>query len=100
MEIIRHFYQSPRPYVTLIFKPLIDLEFSNSFPSGHASVFFALATAIFLSSKKWSYYFFAGAVLVGLGRIYVGVHWPTDILGGIAVGILSALIVWKILPKN
>ncbi|MEK7114763.1 MAG: phosphatase PAP2 family protein, partial [Patescibacteria group bacterium] len=83
----------------LVFKPLIDLEFSNSFPSGHASVFFALAMAVFLFNRRWSYYFFVGAVLNGLARVYVGVHWPTDILGGMVVGILSALIVWKVLPK-
>lgn len=100
VEIIRYFYQSPRPYIALVFKPLIDLEFSNSFPSGHASVFFALAMTVFLFNKKWSYYFFAGAILIGLARVYVGVHWPTDILGGIVVGILSALFVWKIIPKN
>src|SRR3989344_1951061 len=107
VETIRYFYQSPRPYIALVFKPLIDLEFSNSFPSGHASVFFALAMAVFLfnssmrltTSKKWGYYFFAGAILIGLARIYVGVHWPTDILGGIFVGIFSALLIWKILPK-
>ncbi len=99
VETIRYFYQSPRPYITLVFKPLIGLDFSNSFPSGHASTFFALAMAVFLFNRKWGYYFFIAAILNGLARIYVGIHWPTDILGGMAVGILSALIIWQILPK-
>lgn len=108
VEVIRFFYESPRPYITLVFKPLIDLEISNSFPSGHVSAFLALATAILLfnrstpltTSRKWGYCFFVGAILIGLARIFVGVHWPTDILGGIVVGILGALIVWKFLPKS
>lgn len=99
-EVIKFLYQRPRPYVELVFKPLIDIDFSSAFPSGHASLFFALATTTFLINKKWSYYFFAGAFLMGLARIYVGVHWPLDILGGMVVGVLSALVVWKILPRS
>ena len=100
VEVIRFFYDSSRPFITLVFKPLIDLEISNSFPSGHASVFFALATAVFLFNKKWGYCFFVGAILIGLARIFVGVHWPLDIAGGLAVGILSVLLVWKFLPHS
>ena len=99
VEVIRFFYQKQRPYIALAFKPLIDLDFSYAFPSGHAAVFFALAMAVWFFSRRWSYYFFAGAVFISLARVYVGVHWPLDVLGGAAVGILSAFIIWKILPR-
>ena len=99
VEVIRFFYDSPRPYIALVFKPLIDLEVTNSFPSGHAAAFFALTTATLLFNHKWGYYFFAGAILMGWARVFVGAHWPTDILGGMAVGALSAFMVWKFLPK-
>jgi undecaprenyl-diphosphatase len=99
VEVISFFYERPRPYVALVFKPLIALEFSASFPSGHAAVFFALAMTAYFIRRRWSYYFFAGALLVSLGRIFVGVHWPADVLAGAAVGIFSAWLVWKILPQ-
>ena len=99
VEVIRFFYQKQRPYIALAFRPLIDLDFSYAFPSGHAAIFFALAMATFFFRKSWSYYFFAGAFLISLARVYVGVHWPLDVLGGAVVGIISAFVVWKILPQ-
>ena len=65
-----------------------------AFPSGHTSASFATATAIFFSvdSKKWSIAAFILAVLISFSRIYVGVHYPTDVLGGIFTGVLSGYL--------
>ena len=76
-----------------------------SFPSGHTSVSFATATALTLSTKKWyvavpAYLY---ACFVGYSRMRLGVHFPSDVLGGIVVGIGSSLLVWqadKWLKKN
>ena len=76
-----------------------------SFPSGHTSCAFASATALTLSTKKWyvavpSYIYACG---VGYSRMRLGVHFPTDVLGGMAIGIGSSLLVWQIdkwLQKN
>lgn len=69
-----------------------------SFPSGHTSSAFAMATAVTLSTKKWyvavpSYVYACG---VGYSRMRLGVHYPSDILGGMVVGISSSLLVWQI----
>lgn len=69
-----------------------------SFPSGHTSSAFAMATAVTLSTKKWyvavpSYIYACG---VGYSRMRLGVHFPTDVLGGMIVGIGSSLLVWQI----
>ena len=69
-----------------------------SFPSGHTSCAFATATALTLSTKKWyvavpSYLYACG---VGYSRMRLGVHFPTDVLGGMVVGIGSSLLVWQI----
>ena len=69
-----------------------------SFPSGHTSSAFALATAATLSTKKWyvalpSYLYACG---VGYSRMRLGVHYPSDVLGGMIIGISSSLIVWQI----
>ncbi len=95
-EIIRHFYAHPRPFAALGFTPLIQ-ESGNSFPSGHMTGLFAFAVVVYLLNRKWGWWFFALSFLVGIARIYVGVHWPYDILGGIVIGILSGLLVhWAV----
>ena len=69
-----------------------------SFPSGHTSSAFAMATAVTLSTKKWyvavpSYLYACG---VGYSRMRLGVHFPSDVLGGMIVGIGSSLLVWQV----
>ncbi len=90
--IIRFFYHHPRPFDVLTVKQLIP-EGGYSFPSGHAAFYFALSTGVYLYNKKLGIAFFAVSALMGIARIFAGVHWPADILGGALVGILTALIV-------
>ncbi len=99
VSAIRFFYFRPRPGSVLDVETLISLPSSSSFPSGHATFFFALAASVFLVDRKWGLWFFLGAFLVGLARVFVGVHWPLDIVGGAVIGIGSALIVRRFLPK-
>ncbi|MEQ1933982.1 MAG: phosphatase PAP2 family protein [Fimbriimonadaceae bacterium] len=76
--------------------PQEDIYF-RSFPSGHSAGSFALAMAFVLLNPdlhwKWKAVAIGWAVLVGFSRIYRGVHWPTDVLGGFANGALAAVIV-------
>jgi undecaprenyl-diphosphatase len=93
LETIRIIHFRARPPVVLSFEPLIPFDpAAASFPSGHASFFFALATAIFLVNRRWGLWFFAGALLMGVARIFVGVHWPSDIIAGAILGIATAII--------
>lgn len=64
----------------------------SSFPSDHAVLFFALATGIFQVSRRWGSLALAHAVLlIAVPRLYLGIHWFTDILAGTALGVLLAL---------
>ncbi len=107
-EIIRFFYHHPRPFEVLNFMPLItQTEIGNSFPSGHATFYFALATVVLLWNRRWGMWYFILTIVIGFARIFVGAHWPLDILGGAAIGILSGLMVhlillpqFKSLPKG
>lgn len=69
-----------------------------SFPSGHTTAAFATATALSLSYKKWYValpaYTYAG--FVGYSRMRLGVHYPTDVLGGIIVGIGAGFLTWQL----
>ncbi len=96
-EIIRAFYHRLRPFLALGFDPLVAEINHGAFPSGHAAFYFALAGAIWLLDRSWGRRFFFIAFLIGLARIFVGVHWPLDILGGALVGVSSVWISRKIL---
>jgi undecaprenyl-diphosphatase len=76
-----------------------------SFPSGHTTTAFATATALTLSTKKWyvAVPSYAYACAVGYSRMRLGVHFPSDVLGGMVLGIGSSLLVFQIdkwLQKN
>ena len=100
-ETIRFFYNHPRPFDALGFSPLIP-ESGNSFPSGHMTFFFALFMVVFYTSKDKAivWWFLGLTIAVGLARIYCGVHWPADILGGAIIGLLSTWAVRKMLPQQ
>ncbi len=87
-KIIKIFCFSPRPFIELTnVKNLLTHGFNDSFPSGHTTFSFALATAIyFYTNHKIGLLFLLGATLIGLSRIVVGIHWPFDILAGAILG--------------
>ncbi len=84
--LIRFFYDSPRPLWELDIPYLFE-KTSNSFPSGHTMFAFSLATAMyFFGNKKIAYMLYASGFFIGIARVAAGVHYPTDILGGIVLG--------------
>lgn len=92
-EIIRFFYHRPRPFLTHQAHQLLS-ENQWSFPSGHSAFFFAFATAIYLYNKKWGVGFFLAAFLMNISRIVAGIHYPSDILGGMIIGIIVGYAVF------
>ena len=101
-EIIKIIIHRSRPYIVLETAKKLISENANfqSFPSGHAAIFFALAMAIWFYNKKLGIWFFIGAILMGIARIFVGVHWPSDVLGGAVIGIISAIIIDKVIRSK
>lgn len=101
VEIIRFFYYNPRPFMVLEdINILLNHETSSSFPSGHVAFYFALATGVYLYNKKAGYAYFVLAGLMGFARIFVSVHWPLDIVAGAVLGILTAIVVNKKIPRR
>ena len=101
--VISHFlktiFHTLRPFVEFSNVHNLISETGYAFPSGHATFYMALAFAVFLTHKKAGYWFMFFALLIGLARIIVGVHFPIDILGGFILGALIAYLVRFIYDK-
>lgn len=79
---------------------LISTPGGYSFPSGHTLHAFTAATAIFLHYKKPGIAALVLAALIAFSRMYLFVHYPTDILGGIILGVVVAVLVCRMAQKN
>lgn len=104
IKIIHLFLFVPRPFVTFHLSPIVmEAADSASFPSRHATIAGVLAFAYTYFKSKWSPLLIFIMLWIGISRIYVGVHYPLDILGGFIVAIISlalALIIKKFLEKR
>lgn len=76
---------------------IIQCPQSPSFPSGHTMVGFASATVIYYYFRRFGWIAYGIASLIAFSRLYLFVHYPSDVLGGIALGILHGLIVPTVL---
>jgi undecaprenyl-diphosphatase len=111
--IMKPLFARPRPYVYYADNPLFmswyefagaHIESDKSFPSGHTTAAFEIGVALFLVlNKKYSWIFPVCSVLVGLSRIYLMVHYVTDVLGGVLVGTFAGImgyVIMNALMKN
>jgi undecaprenyl-diphosphatase len=89
-QVLKLFVHIPRPFISLPNIHNLFVETGYSMPSGHATFFSALALSIFFYHKKAGYWFMFFALLIGIARIAGGVHFPSDILAGFALGSLTA----------
>jgi len=98
--VIKELVARIRPYeaidsLKILVKPLT----SYSFPSGHANSSFAAALALTLAFGKKGALAYIPAAAIAFSRCYVGVHYPSDVVAGMLVGTLVALVVYKLLQK-
>ncbi len=88
----------PRPFLVLPAHVLVKSPpHDSSFPSDHAAVTLAIATTLLLNGESgWGVLGVMGALAIGLARVIIGVHYPSDIVGGMLVGMVCAVIVTRV----
>ena len=93
-HLVKNLVQRPRPYVTFTeLRILIPTPSEFSFPSGHTSSSFAAAAVFYrFLPKKLGVPAVILAGLIGFSRLYVGVHYPTDVLAGVIMGIFLSYL--------
>lgn len=92
--VISHLWTRPRPFVGHPGAHVwIHHAADSSFPSDHASSSFAVAFAILVLSRRTGLAYLAAAIVIALGRVVVGVHYPGDVLAGAAIGAAAATVV-------
>ncbi len=104
-QVLKETTQRPRPYevhqirMTIALKKTTAGEEKESFPSGHAAGAFMMAAIICRRFGKKMYFIYGWAVLVALSRIYIGAHYPSDVIVGGFLGWLMANLIISKLPK-
>ncbi len=98
----KHFVPTDRPFVVGLGTQWLPHTASSGFPSNHASVAFAFATGVALTARRWYWELLAvlAAVLVAWSRVYLGLHFPSDVLAGALVGATSAWLTCRLLVRH
>lgn len=97
--VLKSIFERPRPFNyqpwqdagLYVFPEIVPRPSSFSFPSGHTASSFAAATVLFCANKKWGTPALVLAALIGFSRVYCGVHYCTDVLAGMLVGIVVGI---------
>jgi membrane-associated phospholipid phosphatase len=96
--VIHHLYDRPRPYEA---HPSLPHPWSSStdasFPSDHTTVSFAIAFAVLAFDTVAGAIFLVVAAIIGIGRLFIGAHYPGDVAAGVVVGLVAAVVVVKLL---
>ncbi|MFR3309799.1 MAG: phosphatase PAP2 family protein [Christensenellales bacterium] len=91
--IIKNVVARPRPYDAIAGIESVVSHLSDySFPSGHSLCCFEAATALAMNRTKWAIPAYVGAVLVAVSRLFLFVHYPTDVICGALLGVLFGVL--------
>ena len=90
----------PRPFTLDGIPPIIPHEADNGFPSDHALLAFTLAAIVYTRNRKAGIVFSIVATLIGTARVFLRIHSPIDIVGSLAISLVSVFAVHRILAQR
>ena len=95
VQSLKKLMSRERPYKILKHLHTFGIEMRDySFPSGHTTASFSLATTIALNMPRTAVFVLVLAFIIGMSRVYLGVHYPTDVAAGIFIGVFASLAVY------
>ena len=95
-QVIGHIYFRPRPFAAHGVNLLVEKSADPSFPSDHTAFVFGIAWLLWLQNRRVGYVALAMGVVVALSRVFIGTHYPGDVLGGALIGLGTSLLVWNL----
>jgi undecaprenyl-diphosphatase len=97
--VIHHAWDRPRPYESHHISHPWSSTTDATFPSDHTTVSFGIAFAVLAFNTVAGAIFLVVAAIIGIGRLFIGAHYPSDIGAGIVIGLLAAGVVVRLLPR-
>ncbi|MCL4499009.1 MAG: undecaprenyl-diphosphatase [Chloroflexi bacterium] len=98
-QIIGHVYFRPRPFASHQVNLLFPKSPDPSFPSDHATFSFAIASLIWFFDRRVGGIAIALGLLIAISRVFVGLHYPIDVLSGAFIGSATGILVWRMRGK-
>jgi membrane-associated phospholipid phosphatase len=101
VSILKYLFADPRPFIAYAdeLQPLFLYGGWESFPSGHAMFFAALAMSMYLIHPRFGKWLFLCAIFIAMSRVIAGVHFPVDIFFGFIFGIVSSYLFFSFIYK-
>ena len=98
--IAGYLYNNPRPFVSEHITPLISHVADNGFPSDHTLSVAALASILYCYNRALGFVVFAVAILIGVSRVFAGIHHWVDIVGSFGIAVAVTAIVYTLSKKH
>ena len=94
-QLIGHIYFRERPFAFHEVNLLVDRSSDASFPSDHSTFSFAIAGIVWLQNRRAGWLSLTLAAVIALSRVFIGTHYPLDVIGGALLGLGTGLLIWQ-----
>ncbi len=99
-KVASYLFYNPRPFISEQITPLIQHIADNGFPSDHTLLVSSIAAIVTFHNKEIGFFLWFIAIIVGISRVYVGVHHVEDIMGSMFIALFATTIVYMVQKRR